>query len=383
LISASGATTFCEGSSVTLTAPVGYTYLWNNGAITRSIIVASSGSFNVTITNESGCSATSAYTFVTVQSLPPVPVITASGPTTFCQGGSVVLTAPAGYAYLWNNGQISRSITVDTTGNYVVTVTNAYGCQSVSDTLRVSRQLIAVNGKRTFCEGEEVVLYASEGFASYQWSRNGAAIPSQSGMSLTVSQPGIYTVTGSVTTGSCTSLPFQLSKLLPPELSIISTASSINSTVYENCGPARFSATANDVDNPGQPVAIAFNIHYEDGTEASIEGTVFSLSKSAEIEAFATSAAGCITRRNFTFLMNDKLTVPAVAASGPTSFCQGESVTLTAPEGYTYLWTTGATSRSITATVAGEYRVKIINGDGCSVESNPVMIMVNPINSSN
>ncbi len=69
-ITASGATTFCQGGTVTLTAnssPAGvYSYTWQTGAITQGINVASSGSYTVTAVNSNGCSETSIPTIITV-----------------------------------------------------------------------------------------------------------------------------------------------------------------------------------------------------------------------------------------------------------------------------------------------------------------------------
>ena len=59
----------------------------------------------------------------------PIPTISVSGPTTFCNGSSVVLTASAGSSYLWNNGATTQAITATNTDNYTVKVTNANGCQ--------------------------------------------------------------------------------------------------------------------------------------------------------------------------------------------------------------------------------------------------------------
>src|SRR5207237_1179671 len=81
---------------VTLTAPAGYTYLWSSGATTRSINVSTSGSFTVTVNDANACTATSAATIVTVNANPSTPTITAGGPTTFCNGGSVTPAAPTG-----------------------------------------------------------------------------------------------------------------------------------------------------------------------------------------------------------------------------------------------------------------------------------------------
>ena len=90
-ITASGATTFCSGGSVTLTANAGNSYLWSTGATTQFINVTTAGNYSVTVTTN-GCSATSAATSVTVNPLPQ-PTILASGSTQLCSGQSVTLTA--------------------------------------------------------------------------------------------------------------------------------------------------------------------------------------------------------------------------------------------------------------------------------------------------
>ena len=62
---------------------------------------------------------------------PAAPTISASGPTAFCAGGNVTLTASAGYSsYLWSNGATTPSITVSNAGSYTVTGTSASGCTS-------------------------------------------------------------------------------------------------------------------------------------------------------------------------------------------------------------------------------------------------------------
>src|SRR5438045_9004535 len=57
-ITPSGSTTFCAGGSVDLTAnPAGASYLWSNGAVTRTITVSAGGTYTVTVTDGNSCSA--------------------------------------------------------------------------------------------------------------------------------------------------------------------------------------------------------------------------------------------------------------------------------------------------------------------------------------
>ena len=66
----------------------------------------------------------------------PVSNITASGPTTFVQGGNVVLTASAGASYKWFKGTTqvgtASSYTASTAGVYTLEVTNTSSCKATS-----------------------------------------------------------------------------------------------------------------------------------------------------------------------------------------------------------------------------------------------------------
>jgi len=78
---------------------------------------------------------------------PPAPTISASGPTTFCSGGNVTLTASiapgAGVSYLWSpGGQTTQAITATATGSYSVTVT-ANGCPGTSPATAVTVNSVA------------------------------------------------------------------------------------------------------------------------------------------------------------------------------------------------------------------------------------------------
>jgi|GEM_PF-1620554 len=68
-----------------------------------------------------------------------------------------------------------------------------------------------------------------------------------------------------------------------------------------------------------------------------------------------------------------------IVARGPTSFCEGDSVTLDAGEGFaTYAWSTGATSRRITVREEGSYVVEVTGAQGCLSRTKPVTVTVRP-----
>jgi hypothetical protein len=67
--------------------------------------------------------------------------INANGPTTFCEGESVVLSVSPGSSYLWSNGATTQSITVTESGEYYCAITN----QSGDCTLITATVLVTVN----------------------------------------------------------------------------------------------------------------------------------------------------------------------------------------------------------------------------------------------
>jgi hypothetical protein len=119
-----GNTEICEGQSVTLTAPAGASYSWNNGATTQTIEASNNANYSVIVFDEAGCAAISNDVSITVIT-EETPVISALGETFFCQGGSVVLSSTVGASYNWSNGQSAQSIEVTESGTYAVNIEGA------------------------------------------------------------------------------------------------------------------------------------------------------------------------------------------------------------------------------------------------------------------
>jgi hypothetical protein len=194
-ITPSGATTFCNGGSVDLTSSQASGIVWNNNATSQMITVNASGTYDVTYTDGNGCSATSASTTVVVNPLPSAPVITASGPTTFCTGDSVILSSSQATGNVWSpNSETTQSITVMNSGTYSVTYTDVNGCSATSSSTTVSSSAapaptVQVTGATALCPGETVTLTASTS-DSYLWSPGGEIT-----QSITVSAAGTYFVT--------------------------------------------------------------------------------------------------------------------------------------------------------------------------------------------
>lgn len=109
-----------------------------------------------------------------------VPTISASGATTFCDGGSVILTSSPtiGTGYLWSNGATTQSITVTTAGNYSVQYTGIVTSDPSATTNVVvnSNPVVTVAGNSSICVGDSVTLTAN-GADNIAWNISTTTIP--------------------------------------------------------------------------------------------------------------------------------------------------------------------------------------------------------------
>lgn len=130
-----------NGNNGTATAnPVGgtgvYSYNWSTGAITANIVNRPAGNYSVTVTDANGCTTTNSITIT--QPATPVQVFS-SFTNVSCFGvndGSAIVVGTGGsgaLSYLWSNAAVTSTIVNLTAGPYSVTVTDANGCNVVTN----------------------------------------------------------------------------------------------------------------------------------------------------------------------------------------------------------------------------------------------------------
>lgn len=234
-INTSGPTTFCAGDSVTLTASAGNSYVWSTSDTTQAITVLTANTYTVTVTGSCGTSTASQN--VIVNNL-PVANISASGPTSFCQGGSVTLSATGTGPYLWSTGETTSSILVNTANTYTLSVSNICGTDTASQQVTVDPVATAsISGApAALCPNETATLTASGG-TSYLWSTGSTSAI------INVNSGGIYSVTVSTSCGSDVSsvafnqstldvsfIPDTLGGAFPLDVNFMNT--SLNGTTY-------------------------------------------------------------------------------------------------------------------------------------------------------
>ena len=93
-----------------------------------------------------------------------IPVITAGGSTTICQGDSLQLTSNVTSNIIWSTGETTASIYVHMEGYYTVSYEDTLGCSATSAAVRVNVLPdvgITVEGNTTICFGDSVTLTAN------------------------------------------------------------------------------------------------------------------------------------------------------------------------------------------------------------------------------
>ena len=367
-ISYTGSTQLCQGQSLTLELPSSYTdILWNTGDTTSTITATQTGTYSATMkTGGAGCSFSSNTVNVVVSANPTATVSSTLG-NTICDGSSVDLTAPTGMSsYKWYQGgtQItganSSTLSVTTAGNYQVEVTNSSGCSTLSTAYGMMVKTLPTGtisnaSSLEFCEGDSVVLSGPSGM-TYAWSTGATS------SSITVSNTATVglTITNS---GGCSSALTSVD-VIENQVPSLTVA---NGGALEFC----FGGSVNLQASGGFSSYAWSNGIVSQSLIATVSGNY---------TVTGTTSDGCTITSAAQSVVVNANPVATVANSGSSVLCAGDSTTLSAPFGMSsYLWTSGDTTQTITASTAGNYTVTLTNVDGCSSTSAATSITITQI----
>lgn len=367
-ISANGSTTFCQGGSVTLSSSAASGIVWSNGATSQNIVVSSSGSYTVTVTNSNGCFRTSVPTIVTVNPLPAKPTISTNGPTTFCSNSSVTLTSSAPSGNLWSNGATTQSINVTTGGTFSVTVTNNNGCSNSS--VPITTTTIPT---QTFYRDAD-----GDGYGNPSISLLACTLPTGyinnntdcNDNNATVN-PGVAEICGNGIDDNCNGL-------IDEGGSGSNTISSVTATQNPICTFAKTTLTANGV-NAG---AIVTWYTGAGGTGTNL-GTGITLQGVGPGTYYARVTGGCGIAVEKMLKVNTAISTVAATITKTDNICFGASsgsITVSASGGtppYQYrLGTAGIFSSNnvFSSLRAGSYRIYVKDTNGCALTSSAIIV---------
>jgi hypothetical protein len=435
-ISAAGSTTICSGSTVTLTANAGFTYQWflNGNAIGGATAVTytagQTGKYTVQETNASGGSAISASSISVYVNQPPVAAITASGPTTICQGDSVILKS--------SGSNLGNALNLDGGSGYVdvpptTSITNlgktGYTLEAWIKPSSISdiKSIVRKDGDYNF--------YLNNGTVAAEAWVNGTGTPTMYKVTGTVQNvtAGTWTHVAATWNPAANTMSIYINGVAIPTTTVVE---SINASgnfligVSQTYGQpfagevdelriwntprtaTQISASRNSFLSAGSPGLVAY-YKFDEGTgtttaDATGNGNNGTLKPGASwvtpsdvpvtysnylwstgattasitVKTAGTytltvkDATGCSSAVSSQTVIVNPLPVATITAGGPTTFCPSGAVTLTASAGTSYLWSTGATTPSINATSTGNYTVTVTNANGCSTKSVPTAVLV-------
>ncbi|NSW46284.1 MAG: PKD domain-containing protein, partial [Bacteroidales bacterium] len=357
-------TTICEGSSITLTATGGDSYLWSTSENTASIIVtpAITTTYDVTVSNSYGCSTLGSVT-VTVNTLP---VADAGQDVAICIGNNAVLTANGGVSYEWNTGSNTNSITVSPTTNttYSVTVTDANGCTNVDDVVvSVNPLPVADAGSDVaICQGQSATLTANGG-VSYLWGTN------DNTQTITVSPTTttLYYVT--VTDANGCEASDYVTVIVNEVPSVVIN---VTNTV---CGGATGTAEAFVSNGTG-------NYTYLWDVNAGSQTTALATGLAAGVYSLTVNDGNCSTVAQAEIL-EDGAPVMSLTASADT-ICLGQTVTLTATGANDYTWSpatylSATTGSNVDATPDQTITYTVTGTNGACSATESITITVIPL----
>ncbi len=281
-------------------------YTWNDSTYTTS------GEYTQTFTAANGCDSVVTL-YLTVN-----------------ESKHTDTTAGSCGSYTWNDE------TYTTSGEYTQTFTAANGCDSVVTLHLTILPLPTPNiiGVTTVCEGQTATLTATGG-VSYLWEDG----TTTNTYSATVS--GFYTVTATNAEGCSATASATVTVNPLPEVAITGNTAICpgGSTILTATGAATY-------------------MWSNGSSNASIPVNAF-----GQYSVIGTSAEGCFSTAAVTVLVSQP---PVITINGNTNLCAGESTTLTATGGVSYMWSNGSTADTLVATTAGNWQVIGYNADGCS-----------------
>ncbi len=338
-----------------------YTYLWSNGGTTAQILHLAQGTYTVTVTDATGCTAAaSADVFFWNEGLWIMLMIKTQIScfgATDAQLSTTVMSGTAPFKYSWSTGAMTTTNSTENIisnvgpGNYSVTVTDVNGCthsQSISVSAPPELKATATTTPATCTSNGSTTVVLNGGVPPYSilWS-NGSTSFTLSNLA-----PGTYTATAK-DSRNC-------SKPISVTVTGNNTGLNVNATVIKNAtcltgGSAQASASAGSgnysfVWDNGQNTATATNLtagnHTVTATDASngCTGTAtVNIPQTGNPTATAT------------------VTIPATCTTGATATVQASGGT----PPYSYAWSNGQTTVTATNLGVGSHSVVVTDAGGC------------------
>jgi hypothetical protein len=347
VLTITGPSSLCAGSTLTLTGSGASSYTWAPGNLgTGTLVLTPSASQTYTLrgTNSAGCTGTTTST-VNVITVPVVQVSASS--SSLCAGDTVILSANGAANYTWMPGAATGSsvtLTPSATTQYTAKGETS-GCSSMDSVVVTVYALpfITIAADSVICPGQTLNLSAG-GATTYTWmpwNLYGQQV------STTLSTSSSFTVTGTDQQGCISSKTSSVVLSAAPVLSVSAFPDS-------SCGPQTRTLLVSGATSytwmPGGLGSAQVSVNPVSTQVYTVSGSNGQCSSSATTEVVT-------------------LTVPALTISSTSALlCAGESATISAQGAGSYIWDDGSGNSSIivSPSLSATYTVTGTNNEGCS-----------------
>ncbi len=348
-----------SNGSISLTPGGGtppYQFNWSTGDDTEDLDNAGPGTFTVTLTDTDGCTATASATVAEPSEL----LVDLSAVDAGCAGASdggvnlAISGGTPGYTYLWSNGATTSFLANIPAGAYSVTATDSNGCTettnaAVNEPPGIAIEILASDAGCAGATNGSVTLGVSSGVPGYSflWS-NGTTE-----RDLVDVAAGTYTVTVTDAAGCTQTASATVLQITTLALEAIPG----DATCFGN---ADGSATA--LPSGGSPDYVYL---WSNGqTTENITGLTAGV-----YTVTLTDDAGCTQTASATVEQPAALTGGAVWNA---TLCETNTGTVTltvggGTPGYSFLWSTNATTQNLANVAPGIYTVTITDVNGCTI----------------
>lgn len=162
-------TLLCTTDTIKLNAGNGFSsYLWNTGSTADSINVFQTGNYSIITQDTANCFYRDTINII----MNPIQSLNLGNDTAICKNEQLTISTGSMFdSYLWSTGETTSSITVDTSGNFSVTVTSVLCSAIAADSINVfvNPLPIAEAGDNfQMCFGNPSILNGSGGLY-YSW----------------------------------------------------------------------------------------------------------------------------------------------------------------------------------------------------------------------
>ena len=183
----------CDGTGAAITvsntggtAPFQYSLDSLNFQTNNIFNDVNAGNYVMVVKDSNGCIAKDSI----LVSKYPLPVVFIGNDTGACAGQIILLKAPAGLQYQWQDGNTGNSYAVTNTGLYWVKTTNQYNCFAIDSVNIVFKPLPAfsLGNDTSLCEEQSlnIKISSAPSTASYLWNTGSTA------SSLIINTLGLY-----------------------------------------------------------------------------------------------------------------------------------------------------------------------------------------------